>query len=169
MELKLASHSKRFIAYFIDMLPISVLVIAFFYFNLGLDEVFERYVELGDDDTNARAEFIKQRNYVQYTSFLVWLIYCTILESSPKQGTLGKQLMKIKVIDEKGHRLELKDAFLRSAGKVISQAVLSIGFIWILFDQKHRGWHDMIAKTYVVDQDYDPSIPKQQDSEATVE
>jgi hypothetical protein len=39
---------------------------------------------------------------------------------------------------------------LRYVGYLVSAIVVSLGFIWILFDSKRQGWHDKIAKTYVV-------------------
>ena len=36
------------------------------------------------------------------------------------------------------------------AGIVVSYAAFLLGIAWIVFDSKHRGWHDSIAGTYVV-------------------
>lgn len=35
-------------------------------------------------------------------------------------------------------------------GYILSTLPLCLGFIWIAFDGKKRGWHDMIAGTLVV-------------------
>ena len=35
-------------------------------------------------------------------------------------------------------------------GKSASALVLYLGFIWILFDLNLPGWHDKIARSYVV-------------------
>jgi len=32
----------------------------------------------------------------------------------------------------------------------ISGVVLFLGYLWILIDKKKQGWHDKIARTYVV-------------------
>lgn len=39
----------------------------------------------------------------------------------------------------------------RLLGYIISGAVLYIGFLWILFDGKHQGWHDKLAGTVVIE------------------
>jgi hypothetical protein len=39
---------------------------------------------------------------------------------------------------------------LRYVGYLVSGIVMSLGFIWILFDRKRQGWHDKLARTYVV-------------------
>jgi uncharacterized RDD family membrane protein YckC len=38
----------------------------------------------------------------------------------------------------------------RIFGYLISGVVLALGFIWILFDNKHQGWHDKLAGTVVI-------------------
>ena len=64
--------------------------------------------------------------------------------------TLGKLLLNIKIVNADGSPLTLGKVFLRYLGYIVSGAVASLGFIWVSFDKKRRGWHDMIAKTYVI-------------------
>ncbi len=64
--------------------------------------------------------------------------------------TVGKKWMKIKVISADGTPMTLTKGFLRYIGYIISGVVLQLGFLWILFDKEDQGWHDKIAKTYVV-------------------
>ena len=33
--------------------------------------------------------------------------------------------------------------------KWISGLILLLGFLWILFDKDHQGWHDKLMSTYV--------------------
>ena len=57
----------------------------------------------------------------------------------------------LRVVDEKtGETISMGKAFLRLIGLVISIAVFYIGVIWILFERRRRGWHDLIAGTIVV-------------------
>ncbi|MDN3205265.1 RDD family protein [Algoriphagus sediminis] len=155
MEIRkfLADRTPRFIAYLIDIIPIILLVSAFFYFFLGFDEVLSRYLSRGND-VQPRIEFISDRNLIRNISFLIWVVYCIVMESSPKQGTLGKLIMGIKVIDQEGNRLSFSQASLRNLGKIVSAAVIFLGFAWILFDKKRQGWHDKFQKTFVVDREF---------------
>ena len=42
-------------------------------------------------------------------------------------------------------------AILREVlGKLVSTVVILLGFFWIGWDQRKRGWHDYIAGTYAV-------------------
>jgi uncharacterized RDD family membrane protein YckC len=64
--------------------------------------------------------------------------------------TLGKKLMKIKIINLDGSdNLTVGTIILReSIGKLISAIILYIGFIIVLFGKE--SWHDSIAKTKVI-------------------
>jgi len=65
--------------------------------------------------------------------------------------TIGKKIMKMKIIKEDGKDPDLVDAIVREIpGKIASALILGIGFLMVGFDQKKQGLHDKIAKTYVV-------------------
>ena len=151
----LATRSKRFIAYIIDIIPIVLVVFVVFYLFFGFDETLKQYLT-NTESLDLRAAFLKQRNHIRETSFFIWLIYCAIMESSNKQGTFGKYIMGIKVVDENGDRLTLQRSIKRSSSKILSYVVMLLGFIWILFDKKRQGWHDKLNKTFVVTKDYTP-------------
>lgn len=66
-------------------------------------------------------------------------------------GTPGKLVTGIRIVDKNGEHPGLKQAFFRNwIGYMVSGTFLWLGFIWILKDKEHRGWHDMIADTWVV-------------------
>lgn len=82
---------------------------------------------------------------------LFGFLYFVFLEAGSGQATIGKQVMKIKVVDAYGQRMTLSKSFIRNLSKILSSLILLIGFLLILFDDKKRGLHDMIAKTFVVE------------------
>ena len=69
--------------------------------------------------------------------------------------TPGKLLMRIKIVHADGSPLTYGKLFLRYISYILSGVAASLGFIWIGIDQKRRGWHDLIAKTYVIQLDDD--------------
>jgi uncharacterized RDD family membrane protein YckC len=77
------------------------------------------------------------------------LIYSVIMESGPKQGTYGKQLLKIRVCDIYGERIDASRAFARNASKILSVATFFVGYLIIFFTKKQQGLHDMLADTLV--------------------
>jgi len=146
-----ADRQKRFFAYLIDIIPITLLVFGFFYFFLGFDIVLEKYYNRGGD-IQPRIEFLKQRNWIRDISFFVWIVYCVFMDSSVTQATLGKMAMGIKVVKEDGKKMSWSESLGRNLSKIISYFVLFLGFIWIFFDRNKQGWHDKMNKTYVVNE-----------------
>lgn len=146
-QVVVAPRRKRFYAYLIDIIPITIIV-SILFSNFG--EAASNYFS-NTGNIQTRIEFLMERNKVRIISFLIWVIYCIIMDASSFYGSFGKYLVGIKVIDEYGERLTIQRSFIRNSTKIISQAVLSLGFVWILFDKKRQGWHDKIAKTLVVE------------------
>jgi uncharacterized RDD family membrane protein YckC len=84
-------------------------------------------------------------------STLVGLAYFLYFWSSYGHGqTLGNRALSIRVVKTDGSELTLVDAFIRYIGLIISCIAIFIGVIWVAFDAEKQGWHDKIAKTYVV-------------------
>ena len=86
----------------------------------------------------------------QVISFILSWMYYAIMESSPKQGTLGKMAMGIIVTDSNGNRITFIRATVRFFSKIISTLILLIGYIMIAFTERHQGLHDMLADTVVI-------------------
>lgn len=77
-------------------------------------------------------------------------IYHIIMESSAKQGTHGKQILQIRVCDIAGERLNMGHAAGRNLAKIISVLSFFIGYLYIFFNKKQQGFHDVLAGTLVV-------------------
>ncbi len=80
----------------------------------------------------------------------VGLGYFAYLESSEKQATIGKQLLKIKVVDENGERITMQAGVIRYVGRILSAIVILVGYLWYFIGGEKRTWHDILAKTNVV-------------------
>ena len=78
-----------------------------------------------------------------------WL-YFAIMESSSKQGTLGKMALSLKVTDLEGRRISFGRATGRHFGKIVSQMILYIGYIMAGFTQQKQALHDIMAGCLVV-------------------
>ncbi|MEZ6041360.1 MAG: RDD family protein [Planctomycetaceae bacterium] len=145
----LAGFGARLLAYLIDVVPITLAVASIFYFFLGFDEAVRQYVAARDDIDN-RIDFLARRNQIRDFSFVVYIIYCGLLEGSAMQGTLGKRLVGVRVTDENGDRLSIARSFGRNFTKIVSYLPLGLGFIWAIWSRRKQGWHDMIARTLVI-------------------
>ena len=78
-----------------------------------------------------------------------WL-YEALLTSSSWQGTIGKRVLRLKVVDEAGNRIGFGRSTGRFFAKILSSMFFCIGFIMIGFTDKKRGLHDMLASTLVM-------------------
>lgn len=101
-------------------------------------------------------EFIFDESLFEFqfiTYNLIALLYFTILESSSRQATIGKSLLKLKVCDMYGDRLSFSKALIRNLVRYVNMFVFAIGYLPILFTKKQQGLHDMAAQSLVVDED----------------
>lgn len=65
-------------------------------------------------------------------------------------GTLGKRLLRLRVVRTSGEPVDAVRCFLREiVGKALSM-ILFLGYIWPVFTVKHQAWHDKLADTLVV-------------------
>lgn len=80
---------------------------------------------------------------------LVSWFYFATLESSAKQGTIGKQVFNLKVTDSSGNSISFWRATGRYFAKILSSLILFIGYIMIGFTERKQGLHDLIANTLV--------------------
>ena len=65
--------------------------------------------------------------------------------------TPGKQALGLRVVNARGESLTVGQAIIRYVGYIVSALPLFLGFFWAL-RQERRGWHDLIADTYVIKQ-----------------
>lgn len=76
--------------------------------------------------------------------------YFAGFEASSWQATPGKRLVRVKVTDVDGRRLGFAHATGRYFAKLISEALLAIGYLMIGFTRKKQGLHDLLARSLVV-------------------
>jgi uncharacterized RDD family membrane protein YckC len=68
-----------------------------------------------------------------------------------KQATIGKMLIGAKIIDAKTRAAPtVWQCVGRFFAQILSSIPFCLGFLWIAFDAKKRGWHDILAGTLVV-------------------
>ena len=82
--------------------------------------------------------------------FVLGLVYYWYFWTRQNGQTPGKMMMKLRVIKADGSELSDVDALIRAVGYYISGMFICLGYIWALFDDENRTWHDMLAGTRVV-------------------
>lgn len=64
--------------------------------------------------------------------------------------TPGKMIMNLRVIKVDGTPISDAEAVLRYVGYLINSPIFMLGWLWATWDPNNQGWHDKIARTYVV-------------------
>jgi len=77
-------------------------------------------------------------------------IYEAALESSPRQATLGKMALGLKVTDLYGNRISFARATGRHFAKYLSGFIFMVGYIMAGFTERKQALHDMVAGTLVM-------------------
>lgn len=93
---------------------------------------------------------VTSSGYVLYMSLwtALFLIY-QVFMSCEGRVSLGKRLLAIRVVDANNEPLDLGQAVMRSLTYLVS-SVLSLGFLWSLFNRSRQCWHDMVVGSVVV-------------------
>ena len=94
--------------------------------------------------------FLFEFTAVDVFCYLLTLAYY-VLMTYYSGATVGKHLMKLKVVDSEGQKLTFMSVLIReSVGKYLSAFIANIGYIMAAFDSRKQGLHDKIADTCVV-------------------
>jgi uncharacterized RDD family membrane protein YckC len=142
---RFAGFTRRFIAFIIDRFILWIGLSFVVSTALGVENNFGNYA-YKIDMFNFSNLFDKQLLFTE----LLLLTYFVVCETSSWQATIGKRMMGLKVVTTQYQKMNPKEAILRYLSKYLSMAVLALGFIWIIFDDKKQGWHDKIANTFVI-------------------
>jgi uncharacterized RDD family membrane protein YckC len=107
---------------------------------IGLPSGIFLYILFGDNEAATNL-----------VSFIVGILYKTLMESSAKQATVGKMIVGIKVTDLNGQRISFGRAIGRYFASILSSLTLGIGYLLAGWTEKKQTLHDMVAGTLVVD------------------
>jgi uncharacterized RDD family membrane protein YckC len=101
--------------------------------------------------TSTKAEIVFAGKVLGYiVGFLIHWLWFTAAESSKWQGSVGKKILGLKVVDDRGKRIGFGRANARYWSKYVSILILFIGFAMVAFTKKKQGLHDKIAGTLVI-------------------
>lgn len=89
-------------------------------------------------------------------SFVIYVLYWSLFESSRLQATPGKMALGIKVTDINGGRVSFGRALGRNLGKIISGLTLNIGYVMAGFTVRKQALHDKMADCLVMDKNFSP-------------
>ena len=135
-NITLAKNSKRAMAFFIDEMLLSFLLIFALWDSFANAQTMEEIIVL----TNS---FV-----LEYMAIKVIYQAFFIMQYG---ASLGKLAMKIRVIDIiTMQNPNVLAALNRAVFRVISEMFFYLGFLWGMMSPSRQTWHDKTAKTLVV-------------------
>lgn len=157
-----ASYFLRLPAYLIDIiiLTVGVSVLATITIPAYLERLGKVFTpqaltnpELAKIMLQHKAELI----IIQIIMFVIVVFYNAICESSTLQGSIGKYVCGLAVVDESGYSLSFGHALKRNLGKAIYElgsffigAIAYFGYLVMVWNPLHQALHDRIAGCFVV-------------------
>ncbi|MFT7589463.1 MAG: putative RDD family membrane protein YckC [Limisphaerales bacterium] len=145
-----AGFGERFLAFLIDLIIMAIVGVGISYaMGEGSGFSFEQ-PEAGAGPFDAIFEAYTKSTF--FIGLIVWMTYFSFFDSSSSQGTLGKQALGIKVVDDNGNKLSMGISITRNLVKVILHNLIIVGWLsWLTsLGESKQTPHDMVAKTYVV-------------------
>mgnify|MGYP000396847386 CR=1 FL=1 len=145
LSLPIASSQKRIASFIIDDMVITLFFFIIFYEQFSA--VFSNITVVDEAALESINAFIAQNLLVVLS---IKLIYHTVLVWQNGM-TLGKYLMKIKVIDlETGNTPGFQQAFLRASVRIPSEVLFYLGFLMAFFVPLRQTLHDKLSNCVVV-------------------
>jgi uncharacterized RDD family membrane protein YckC len=138
---KLASFPRRSTAFLIDLL-ISVLFSSILLF--GYEYINGKF----NTNNDIKIDF----NFENWYSIIATVVYFGLTTYFGNGKTLGKKLLKIRVVSITHPQMTLWQSIERALGYSASILEGGFGFIQFFINPNHRTVHDRIAETIVVDE-----------------
>lgn len=85
-----------------------------------------------------------------FAGLLLGWLYAAGMESSPRQATLGKLALGLRVTDLEGDPVGFWRATGRHFGKILSAVLLCFGFAMVAFTERKQGLHDILSGCLVL-------------------
>ena len=143
--IKFAPHGGRFLAYILDGLIVTAILIVM---TIALSLVL---VGIGRSGSAIAAVAVVGTVVYVIGVLLVTLAYFPYFWAKYGQ-TPGMRPFHLYVVrDSDGGKISGAQAFVRLLGYWVSAAVFYLGFVWVFIDARRRGWHDLIAGTVVIE------------------
>ena len=145
--IEFAGHGERFVAYLIDSILLTVIMLVVF---VGIAIAL-----FPDLDGQGTVETVSTMQILGGV-LLVLVALIVVFGYFPFFWARGGQTPGMKpfglriVRDRDGTDIGWGAASLRLLGMYVASSVFYLGFIWIFVDKRRRGWHDLIAGTVVI-------------------
>jgi len=135
-----AGFVTRLIAYGIDLAVVAGVLAVGGWLAVLIDDIFDR---MGLDPSIDVSTI-----YIFLIPSIIALYFVTFWALTGR--TIGKWFMGLKVIGPTGQSPTIGKSFIRLIGYGLSALAFWVGYAWVIIDDERQGWHDHMAKTWVV-------------------
>ncbi len=84
-------------------------------------------------------------------AIIATVAYYGIFEGSPAQATIGKRLLGLRVINEDGSNLTVKQAMIRAVCRWVLALPYCLTYFFAFFTRRRQSLHDLILKQLVIE------------------
>jgi len=135
-EMTLADIKKRSMAFFIDEMLLSLLLMV---------ALWDSFV---DAKTIEEVIYVTNSFVLEYMAMKIFYQAFFVMQYG---ASIGKIIMKIRVIEIKTlNNPSVISALNRGIFRVVSEMIFYLGFLWGMLDPARQAWHDKTAKTLVI-------------------
>jgi uncharacterized RDD family membrane protein YckC len=138
--LRLAKFRTRAIAFLIDGLTI-------FFILVVIRAIMDNSLTFSNHTLELKLTINTEESFLDA---VIVLVYYTVSYYLFNGYTLGKRIMRLRVISVKSERMGLWQAIERSLGYGASALEAGFGFIQVLWYENRQAVHDRIAETVVI-------------------
>lgn len=139
LEGRVAGFISRLVAFSIDAVLLVMLVAAGSWIVVQIERIFETF--LPTDLSLGGA-------YIFAIPVIIGAYYVGLWALTG--ATVGKWLIGLRIVGADGSPPTIGRSLIRFIGYGLSAIVFFLGYIWVLFDDERRAWHDELAGTWVV-------------------
>lgn len=140
-----AGFVSRLVAFIIDVLLILAILAVLRFTVQAVINFFTTIVPFIQLDVGARVAGLVGVTSGTILQSVYFVFFWTVTGQTP-----GMALMGIEVVRKGVVHPTVSASIIRYFGLWISFIALGLGFAWVLIDRRRRGWHDILAGTYVV-------------------
>lgn len=88
--------------------------------------------------------------YIEITLCSAYLLYHTLLEQTSWQGSIGKKICGLRVVDANGQKLSLLKSAGRNLGAILSINLYGIPFLGVFISEHKQPWYDKLTGAYMI-------------------
>ena len=153
MQGQYSGFISRAIAYIIDVILISVVILMTYWLTSQLLQYFV-HIQVGACVPIEGFDLIRITCHAS-----TWVLNIFAIGFTPiyflffwilTGQTIGQSLSGVRVVRLNGRRMTFLSGIRRLLGYLACLLSLGIGFLWVLIDDRRQGWHDKFAGTCVI-------------------